>query len=96
MGPKPDCAEDSYVGHDRLWDKVANITGGDSGIGRAVAIAYAREGADIVLSYLGEDEDAKETAEFIEKAARTCLLVPGNLAVPAHCRKIVPEVSACH
>jgi NAD(P)-dependent dehydrogenase (short-subunit alcohol dehydrogenase family) len=86
--PKPDCGEDSYVGHNRLQDKVANITGGDRGIGRAVAIAYARAGPDMVLSYLDEDEDedAKETAEFIEKAGRACVLVAGNLAVPADCR----------
>jgi NAD(P)-dependent dehydrogenase (short-subunit alcohol dehydrogenase family) len=89
MGPKPDCGEDSYVGHDRLTDKIAIITGGDSGIGRAVAIAFAREGADIVLSYLDEDEDAKETAGYVEKAGRTCVLIPGNLADPAHCRKVV-------
>jgi NAD(P)-dependent dehydrogenase (short-subunit alcohol dehydrogenase family) len=89
MRPKPDCGEDSYVGHDRLRDKVAIITGGDSGIGRAVAIAFAREGADIVLSYLDEDEDAKETASIVEDAGRTCVLVSGNLADPAHCRKVV-------
>jgi NAD(P)-dependent dehydrogenase (short-subunit alcohol dehydrogenase family) len=89
MGPKPDCGEDSYIGHDRLRNKVAIITGGDSGIGRAVAIAYAREGADIVLSYLDEDEDAKETAGYVEQAGRTCVLIAGNLADPAHCRNIV-------
>jgi NAD(P)-dependent dehydrogenase (short-subunit alcohol dehydrogenase family) len=89
MGPKPDCGEQSYVGHHRLRDKVAIITGGDSGIGRAVAIAFAREGADIVLSYLDEDEDAKETAGFVEDAGRACVLVPGNLADPAQCRKVV-------
>jgi NAD(P)-dependent dehydrogenase (short-subunit alcohol dehydrogenase family) len=89
MGPKPDCGEESYVGHDRLSGKIAIITGGDSGIGRAVAIAFAREGADIVLSYLDEDEDAEETAGYIEEAGRTCVLIPGNLADPGHCRKVV-------
>jgi NAD(P)-dependent dehydrogenase (short-subunit alcohol dehydrogenase family) len=89
MAPKPDCGEETYVGHDRLRNKVAIITGGDSGIGRAVTIAFAREGADIVLSYLDEDEDAKETAAVVEDAGRRCVLISGNLADPAQCRKVV-------
>jgi len=68
MNPVPDCGEESYVGAGRLTGKVAVITGGDSGIGRAVAIAYAREGADVVISYLSEDDDAKDTAQLVERA----------------------------
>src|SRR5689334_8465043 len=89
MPDRPDHGEESYRGAGRLTGRKAIITGGDSGIGRAVAIAYAREGADIVLSYLDEDEDAKETASFVEQAGRTCVLIAGNLAEPAHCRKVV-------
>jgi NAD(P)-dependent dehydrogenase (short-subunit alcohol dehydrogenase family) len=66
MTPRPDCGEDSYQGSGRLEGKAAVITGGDSGIGRAVAIAYAREGADVLISYLDEDEDAKDTARLVE------------------------------
>jgi NAD(P)-dependent dehydrogenase (short-subunit alcohol dehydrogenase family) len=89
MEPRPDCGEESYVGHGRLEDKVAVVTGADSGIGRAVAIAYAREGADVVISYLSEDEDARETATYVEKAGRTALLVAGDLSEPEHCRDLV-------
>jgi NAD(P)-dependent dehydrogenase (short-subunit alcohol dehydrogenase family) len=89
LEPKADHGENSYQGHDRLRDKVAIITGGDSGIGRAVAIAYAREGADIVVSYLDEHEDAEETRRWVEKAGRRCLLIPGDIGNPAHCREIV-------
>jgi NAD(P)-dependent dehydrogenase (short-subunit alcohol dehydrogenase family) len=89
MTPKPDCGEESYVGSGRLRGKVAVITGGDSGIGRAVAIAYAREGADVVISYLSEDNDAKDTAQYVEDAGRTAVLIPGDVSDPAHCRKII-------
>ncbi|MEV2255188.1 SDR family oxidoreductase [Streptomyces sp. NPDC050147] len=65
------------------------ITGGDSGIGRAVAIAYAREGADVLISYLDEHEDAQETQRWVESAGRTCVLMPGDVADPAHCRSII-------
>jgi NAD(P)-dependent dehydrogenase (short-subunit alcohol dehydrogenase family) len=91
MDPRPDCGEDSYEGHGRLRDKVAVITGGDSGIGRAVAIAYAREGADVLISYLEEDEDAAETAAYVEKAGRRAVLVAGDLADPQHCRDIIAK-----
>ena len=89
MDPTPDHGEDSYQGHDRLAGKATVITGADSGIGRAVAIAFAREGADVLLSYLDEDDDARETAKWIEQAGRRAVLVPGDLTDPAHCRRVV-------
>ncbi|AGZ35702.1 MAG: SDR family oxidoreductase [Pseudomonas sp.] len=91
MDPYPDCGEQSYTGHDRLSGKVALITGADSGIGRAVAIAYAREGADVALAYLDEHEDAKETARWVENAGRQCLLLPGDLSQKQTCRDIVEK-----
>lgn len=89
MRPQPDHGEHSYTGSGRLTDKVAVITGADSGIGKAVAIAFAREGADVVLSYLSEDDDARTTADLVERAGRRAVLVPGDLADPAHCREVV-------
>jgi NAD(P)-dependent dehydrogenase (short-subunit alcohol dehydrogenase family) len=89
MTPVPDCGEDSYQGSGKLTDKIAVITGGDSGIGRAVAIAYAREGADVLISYLSEDSDAKDTAGYIEQAGRRAVLVKGDVADPQHCRDII-------
>ena len=89
MTPKPDHGEDSYAGHDRLKDRVAIITGGDSGIGRAIAIAYAREGADVILSYWDEHDDARETAEWVEKAGRKAVLVPGDVKDEAYCNGLV-------
>jgi NAD(P)-dependent dehydrogenase (short-subunit alcohol dehydrogenase family) len=89
MDPTPDHGEDSYQGHDRLAGKATVITGADSGIGRAVAIAFAREGADVLVSYLDEDDDARETAKWIEQAGRRAVLVPGDLTDPAHCRRVV-------
>ena len=90
MGEKPDHGEDSYVGHDRLRDQVAVITGGDSGIGRAVALAFAREGADVVIAYLeGEDEDAQETARIVEDAGRRAVLVPTDLVREEACQALV-------
>jgi len=89
LDPKADHGEDSYRGTDKLRDKVAIITGGDSGIGRAVAIAFAREGADVLVSYLDEHDDAEETQRWVQKAGKTCVLVPGDLANPNHCRDIV-------
>jgi NAD(P)-dependent dehydrogenase (short-subunit alcohol dehydrogenase family) len=91
MTPTPDCGEKSYRGADRLTGKVAVVTGGDSGIGRAVAIAYAREGADVVISYLEEDADAQETARFVEDAGRTAVLIAGDVSVPQHCREIIRQ-----
>jgi len=92
MDPRPDHGEESWKGAGRLEGKVALITGGDSGIGRAVAIAYAREGADLALSWLNETEDAASTAELVREAGRDCLSMPGDIADPDHCRKIVAEV----
>jgi NAD(P)-dependent dehydrogenase (short-subunit alcohol dehydrogenase family) len=89
MQPVPDCGESSYVGSGKLEGKVALITGADSGIGRAVAIAYAREGADVVISYLSEDEDAQDTAGWVEKAGRRAVVVPGDISSAAHCRELV-------
>ncbi|KUI19496.1 NAD(P)-dependent oxidoreductase [Mycobacterium lehmannii] len=89
MTPAPDCGETSYQGSGRLTGKRAVITGGDSGIGRAVAIAYAREGADVLIAYLNEDGDAKEVQKYVEDAGRKCVLMPGDLSDPAHCRAVV-------
>jgi len=91
MDPRPDHGEESYQGSGRLEGKKAIITGGDSGIGRAVAIAYAREGADVLISYLNEEEDAQETARWIEQAGRQAVLVPGDISSAAHCRAIVDK-----
>ena len=92
MSPAPDHGEASYVGKGLLAGKVALITGGDSGIGRAVAIAYAREGADVAISYLPiEQGDAEETRAWIEKAGRRALLLPGDLCDEAYCRSIVED-----
>jgi NAD(P)-dependent dehydrogenase (short-subunit alcohol dehydrogenase family) len=89
MDPRPDHGEESYRGSGRLSGKRAIITGGDSGIGRAVAIAYAREGADLLISYLEEDEDAAETRRWVEKEGRKAVLVPGDIQSADHCRRIV-------
>jgi NAD(P)-dependent dehydrogenase (short-subunit alcohol dehydrogenase family) len=91
MEPRPDCGEESYEGHGRLQDKVAVITGADSGIGRAVAIAYAREGADVLIAYLDEHEDAKDTARYVEEAGRRAVLVSGDVSEPQHCRDIIAK-----
>ena len=89
MDPTPDCGESSYRGSGKLTGKVAVITGGDSGIGRAVAIAYAREGADVVISYLSEDEDAEDTARWVAEAGRKALAISGDISKAQHCREIV-------
>ncbi|WP_326540444.1 SDR family oxidoreductase [Pseudorhodoferax sp.] len=89
MQPVPDCGEDTYVGSGKLTGRKAVITGGDSGIGRAVAIAYAREGADIVISYLNEHDDAQATAKLVRDAGRKCVVVPGDIQDPRHCQAIV-------
>jgi NAD(P)-dependent dehydrogenase (short-subunit alcohol dehydrogenase family) len=92
MQPKPDHGEETYKGSGRLSDKATIITGGDSGIGKAVAIAFAREGADVLISYLEEeDEDAQDTKWWVEEAGHKAVLVPGDVADPAHCRAIVDK-----
>ena len=91
MTPRPDHGEESYKGSGRLQDKKAVITGGDSGIGRAVAIAFAREGADVLISYLCEDKDARDTARLIEEAGRKAVLFPGDISSADHCRALVAK-----
>ncbi|RNF30964.1 dehydrogenase [Massilia aurea] len=94
LTPQADHGETSYRGSGRLQDKATVITGGDSGIGRAVALAFAREGADVLISYLDEHDDAKETARLVEEAGRRAILVPGDIADRAHCRAIVDKAVA--
>ena len=89
MNPKADHGEDSYKGSGKLTGRKAVITGGDSGIGRAVAIAFAREGADVLISYLNEHEDAKDTARVIEESGRKAVLVPGDIQKEEHCISII-------
>jgi NAD(P)-dependent dehydrogenase (short-subunit alcohol dehydrogenase family) len=91
MTPVPDHGETSYKGSGRLAGKKAVITGGDSGIGRAVAIAYAREGADVLISYLNEDGDARDTARHVMETGRKAVLVAGDLQTPDHCRAVIAE-----
>jgi hypothetical protein len=94
MQPRPDHGEESYRGTGRLAGKKAVITGADSGIGRAVAIAYAREGADVLLSYLNEDADAEDTARLVREAGQKAVLVPGDIAKAQQCREIVARAVA--
>ncbi|HEX8201255.1 MAG TPA: SDR family oxidoreductase [Isosphaeraceae bacterium] len=89
MDPRPDYGEESYKGTGKLAGKAAVITGGDSGIGRAVALAFAREGADVLISYLSEEGDARETARVVEAAGCKCVLVPGDISEEAQCRAII-------
>ncbi|MGO1595192.1 MAG: SDR family oxidoreductase [Sphingobacterium sp.] len=94
MDPKPDHGEQTYKGGGLLNDKIAVITGGDSGIGKAIAIAMAREGADIVIAYKDpiEDEDAKDSAAWVEKAGRRALLFRGDLSSEETCKRLIDEV----
>ncbi|WP_197434331.1 SDR family oxidoreductase [Agrobacterium vitis] len=89
MQPIPDHGEHSYKGDGKLEGKVALITGADSGIGKAVAIAFAREGADIVISYLSENEDAEDTANWVRKAGRTAIIAPGDIKSEEYCKSLV-------
>jgi NAD(P)-dependent dehydrogenase (short-subunit alcohol dehydrogenase family) len=93
MQPQPDYGEKSYRGFGRLQDKAAIITGGDSGIGRAVALAFAREGADVLFSYLNEEPDARETVRVVEGAGRKAVAVPGDIGDEAHCQQIVQRAT---
>jgi NAD(P)-dependent dehydrogenase (short-subunit alcohol dehydrogenase family) len=89
MKPKPDYGENSYRGSGKLEGKAALITGGDSGIGRAVALAFAREGADVLISYLNEESDAQETVRIIEKEGRKCIAISGDIQEESHCKRLV-------
>lgn len=91
MNPRPIFDNPNYKGSDKLKDKVAIITGGDSGIGRAVSLAFAKEGADIVIVYLYEHEDAEETKNLVEAQGRRCLLIAGDLKKEDFCKKIVDD-----
>jgi NAD(P)-dependent dehydrogenase (short-subunit alcohol dehydrogenase family) len=94
MDPVPDHGEASYKGSGRLIGRRAIITGGDSGIGRAVALAFAREGADLLIAYLSEDEDAQETKRLVEESGQKIVLMAGDIQEAAHCRKIVETAVA--
>jgi len=94
MRPRPDHGEESYRGSGRLAGMAAIITGGDSGIGRAVAIAYAREGADVLISYYSEHEDARETARWVEEAGRKAVVVAGDIKQEQHCKELVEKALA--
>lgn len=85
MAPEPITIRDDHVGTGRLAGKAALVTGGDSGIGRAIAVHFAREGANVAIAYLEEDEDARETKALVEANGRRCLLIRGDLRMPARC-----------
>jgi NAD(P)-dependent dehydrogenase (short-subunit alcohol dehydrogenase family) len=94
LDPQPDHGERSYRGTDRLSGCATVITGGDSGIGRAVAIAFAREGADVLISYLSERADAEETARWVRDAGRRAVLVEGDISAELHCNRIIDRAIA--
>jgi NAD(P)-dependent dehydrogenase (short-subunit alcohol dehydrogenase family) len=94
MEPQPDYGEKTYRGAGRLKDKKAVITGADSGIGRAVALAFAREGADVLVAYLDEHEDANETKRLVEGAGRQCVLISGDVSASDPCREIVRKAAS--
>src|SRR5688500_18089535 len=92
LSPRADHGEESYRGANKLAGKVALITGGDSGIGRAVAIAFAREGADVAIAYYDEEEDARETLRWVRAEGRRGLAIPGDLTEHEHCQEVVERV----
>ncbi len=91
MNPLPRSTDSKYKGSDKLIDKVALISGGDSGIGRAVAIFFAKEGADVAISYLNEHDDAKETVRLVEQEGRRCIALPGDIGEEAVCKQVVQK-----
>jgi NAD(P)-dependent dehydrogenase (short-subunit alcohol dehydrogenase family) len=91
MTPKPQAIDSKYKGSDKLRDKVALITGGDSGIGRAVAVLFAREGADVAIVYLNEHDDAQQTKMMVEQEGRRCILIPGDIGQEDFCKDAVSE-----
>ena len=91
MRTKPDFGEESYKGYGRLAGRVALVTGADSGIGRAVALAYAREGADVAIAYLNEHVDAQETKRVVEEAGRKAILIAADFTDPKQCARVVDE-----
>jgi len=94
MRPRPDYGGQSYQGSGRLLGKKALITGGDSGIGRAIAVAFAREGADVLISYLSEQTDAEETARVVRASGRSCVAVSGDISHEDHCQRLVDRTLA--
>src|SRR5947209_20519480 len=92
MKPQPESRARQYLAANKLAGKVALVTGGDSGIGRAIAMAFAKEGANVAVVYLNEHEDARETARLIEAAGRRCLLVAGDVGDEKFCRRTVRSV----
>ncbi len=93
MSPTPDYGAETYQGYNRLTDRVALVTGADSGIGRAVALAFAREGADVAIAYLNEHDDAEQTRRAVEEVGRSALMLPGDLSDEAHCRDVVAQTA---
>ena len=88
MSPKPQSEMKNYQGSNKLKDKVAIVTGGDSGIGRAVAIGYAKEGADVAIVYLEQEQDAEETKKLVEKENRKCLVLKGDIGDEIFCKEV--------
>ena len=93
MDPAPEYIKGTYIGAKKLLDKVALVTGGDSGIGRAVSVHFAREGADVAIVYLDEDVDARETKQLVEAEGRKCLLIKGDVKKAAFCKKAVVQTA---
>lgn len=91
MTPRPEFDDPQYIGSGKLQDKVAIITGGDSGQGRAIAVAYAKEGADVAIVYLDEHEDANETKQAVEQKGRRCLCIPGDIGEEDFCKRVVDQ-----
>jgi len=91
MNPLPQFEDPNYKGSEKLKGKNVLITGGDSGIGRAVSIAFAKEGANVAIAYLDEEEDANETKQYVEKEGVKCVLLPGDLSDEQHCKDVVQE-----